>query len=126
MSSNVRLINYISGAFLSNGLRIIILLISLPLIEQMYETFYFLVIWLITIFVSLISSYFVTRDLKESRIMIGAVEGIFSYLVYILLSFLGIQSYIDEMWIFLGFLLGGLLGGRLAENKESVIDLPLS
>ena len=119
MSNQISLDKYISGAFLSNGLRIIVIFITMPFLKQMDEIFFIFAIWIITIFSTAISSYYIASNVNNRLLLYGSVEGIFSYILFIVFTFLGIQAYVDEMWIFLGFLLGGLLGGRYAENKKN-------
>lgn len=118
MSSRMTITQYLSGAFLANGIRIIIAFVLSPYLQASSDLFQILGSWAMTILAGAVPSYLLTRGRAERHMLTGAVIGLYSYIVYVLLSFLGVTSQFEEMWVFLGFLLGGFLGGRLGEKGK--------
>jgi putative membrane protein (TIGR04086 family) len=118
MQGKMTLTQYLSGAFLANGVRIILSFLLSSYIQMMSELFQVMGSWSMTILSGAIPSYILTKNLAEKHILTGAVIGLYSYIIYVLLTFFGVTNPFEEMWVFLGYLLGGLLGGRLGEKGQ--------
>jgi len=124
MPKKFTITQYLSGAFVANGIRIIVALVLSSYLQTMSELFQVLGSWSMTILSGTIPSYILTKRIAERHLLTGAIIGLYSYLVYVLLSFFGITNQFEEMWVFLGYLMGGFLGGRLGEKGE--MGLPFS
>jgi len=122
MSKGIGIKYYLSGALLANSITVLFTSFLYAYLLSISELYVDLGIWVIAIFSDAVAGFLLTRRLKENHMIIGGVMGIFSYLLYVLLSFFGFMSQADDVWIFLGYLLGGLLGGRLGEKGK--INLP--
>ena len=118
MSSRMKITQYLSGAFFANGIRIVIAFVLSPYLQAAFTLFQILGSWTMTIFAGAVPSYLLTKGMKERHMLTGAIIGLYSYIIYVLLTFLGVTSQVEEMWVFLGFLLGGFLGGRLGEKGK--------
>jgi putative membrane protein (TIGR04086 family) len=115
---------YLSGAFFSNGIRVVLSFFLSPYLKMVSTLYQILGSWAMTIVSGTASGYLLTKNRAENHLLTGAVIGLYSYIVYVALSFLGVTNQFEEMWVFLGFLLGGLLGGRLGERGEIKLSLP--
>lgn len=122
MPKKFTITQYLSGAFVANGIRIIVAFVLSSYLQTMSELFQILGSWSMTILSGAIPSYLLTKNITERHLLTGAIIGLYSYIVYVLFSFFGITNQFEEMWVFLGYLLGGFLGGRLGEKGE--IELP--
>jgi len=124
MPKKFTITQYLSGAFVANGIRIMVALVLSSYLQTMSELFQVLGSWSMTILSGAIPSYILTKRIAERHLLTGAIIGLYSYIVYVLLSFFGITNQFEEMWVFLGYLMGGFLGGRLGEKGE--MRLPFS
>lgn len=124
MTEKLTITQYMSGALVANGIRIIVSLVLSSYLQTLSELFQVLGSWSMTILSGTVPSYLLTKRMADRHILTGAIIGLYSYIVYVLLSFLGITNQFEEMWVFLGYLLGGFLGGRLGEKGE--LGLPFS
>ncbi len=124
MTEKLSITQYMSGALIANGIRIIVSLVLSSYLQTLSELFQVLGSWSMTILAGTVPSYLLTKRMADRHVLTGAIIGLHSYIVYVLLSFLGITNQFEEMWVFLGYLLGGFLGGRLGEKGE--LGLPFS
>jgi putative membrane protein (TIGR04086 family) len=123
MPEKMTITQYLSGAFFANGIRIILVFILSSYLQIMSELYRLMSSWVITILAGAISSYLLTKGKTEKHLLTGAIIGLHSYIVYVLLTFVGITNQFEEMWVFMGYLLGGFLGGRLGEKGELRVSL---
>ena len=123
MSEGIGIKYYLAGALLANSITMLLISFSYSYLLSISELYVDLGIWVIAIFSDTVAGFLLTRTLKEKQLIFGAVVGMFSYILYVLLSLFGFISQADDLWIFFGYLLGGLLGGRLGEKGEIKLDL---
>jgi putative membrane protein (TIGR04086 family) len=124
MTEKLTITQYLSGALVANGIRIIVSLVLSSYLQALSELFQVLGSWSMTILSGTVASYLLTKRMADRHLITGGIIGLYSYIVYVLISFLGITNQFEEMWVFLGYLLGGFLGGRLGEKGE--LGLPFS
>jgi len=123
VSEGIGIKYYLAGALLANSITMLLISFSYSYLLSISELYVDLGIWVIAIFSDTVAGFLLTRTLKEKQLIFGAVVGMFSYILYVLLSLFGFISQADDLWIFFGYLLGGLLGGRLGEKGEIKLDL---
>jgi len=114
---------YLAGALLANGIRIFVTFFLQEILSTLTYLFMVLGYWSITIFSGAVAGFLLTRRRRHTHMLTGAVLGLYSYILYVVMSFFGFRGGVEDLWIFLGYLIGGLLGGRLGETGGIRVDI---
>ena len=123
MSERLGIKHYLAGALLANGIRILLTTFSYAYLFGLPYLYMILGIWIIAIFSCAPAGFLLTRNMSGRHMLSGGVLGFYSYILYTLLSFFGFMIEVEDLWILLGYVMGGLLGGRLGESGGFRIDV---
>jgi len=123
LSERLGIKHYLAGALLANGIRILLTTFSYAYLFGLPYPYLILGIWVISIFSCASAGFLLTRNMSGKHMLSGGVLGFYSYILYALLSFFGFTIEVEDLWILLGYVMGGLLGGRLGERGRFGIDV---
>lgn len=110
----VKITDYLAGACLANAPAFFLALI-LSFINMEIPTTLLLAVTFLTIFVgSAVAGFFIAGKASRKHMQIGAAVGAMAFIVHAV-YFILLRSAVGGWWIMIGFILGGIVGGKLQE-----------
>lgn len=113
---------HLSGAALANAPFTLLLLIS-SLIGMETISNHLSTVQMIAFFTVLLSttiaSMLVTNKLLFNQLVNGGTTGLYAYVMHILLNLWLAPNWVGNIWLFIGYIAGGFIGGilRIIEKK---------
>jgi len=116
MKKGYELKTYLAGAVLANAP---IWILSYPFLysKTISNIVSSILIYIICFIDSAVASYLVARKLSKDYLKVGVMTGIFSYILYAIVTIILPPVGIQDLVIFIGFVIGGGVGARVWEKQ---------
>lgn len=111
--------DYLTGALIANLPLIIVIQImsffDYSIIPTIIISF---ILYLLCFFSGLLSGYLVAgkTTMRESYLTVGFITGIISADLYLLVSFIFMNNLLDNLFAFIGYVMGSIIGSKLREK----------